>query len=368
MYHPLSDLPLTIDVLTTGKPPRNMLGAIGLRRRQLSLAMLAAFVLGLIYMWQLGNPPNSIQVQPQPPLPHDEGKAAPPTKPESIRPDTIPQQVDLKPPAVAPASEFGEDEPEPVPIVVPVEVPPERTIKIPQGTYRGFEDLDNKFPQGLHEWLNVPYALPPIGPLRFKPPQPVPDSDTVFNASVYGYRCPSGPEILIPSSEDCLNLNIYRPMKVPLDKKLPVVIHFHGGAFNFGYAQTRNIPQMLAWATEPFMGITFNHRIGALGFLPSKLTHKEGLSNLGLKDQDMLLRWVQRNIREFGGDPDQVTVMGVSAGAHAVCYLELFLHLCANADIFTDRISFDPRDEREASIRPSHHRIRRAHCQISLLS
>jgi hypothetical protein len=74
----------------------------------------------------------------------------------------------------------------------------------------------------------------------------------------------------------------------------------------------------VAWSPEPLIGVSFNYRLGALGFLPSKLTAKEGSLNLGLKDQSLLLEWVQENISAFGGDPDDVTVMGCSAGAHSV--------------------------------------------------
>lgn len=74
---------------------------------------------------------------------------------------------------------------------------------------------------------------------------------------------------------------------------------------------------MVAWA-EPFVAVTFNYRLGALGFLNSAAAAEEGILNLGLHDQALLLQWVQENIAEFGGDPDQVTIMGLSAGAHSV--------------------------------------------------
>ena len=72
------------------------------------------------------------------------------------------------------------------------------------------------------------------------------------------------------------------------------------------------------------IGVSFNYRVGAFGFLPSKLMAKEGLLNVGLKDQELLLKWVKDNIAAFGGDPDDVTIMGSSAGAHSVCIISVF--------------------------------------------
>ena len=79
-----------------------------------------------------------------------------------------------------------------------------------------------------------------------------------------------------------------------------------------------NTASMVAWSAEPFIGVSFNYRIGAPGFLNSALTANEGLLNLGLHDQVLLLQWVNENIAAFGGDPDNITLMGLSAGAHSV--------------------------------------------------
>lgn len=76
---------------------------------------------------------------------------------------------------------------------------------------------------------------------------------------------------------------------------------------------------MLAWSEEPFIAVSFGYRLGALGFLPSTLSKKEGLLNLGLHDQIFLFQWVQENIEAFGGDPGNITLFGLSAGAHSVC-------------------------------------------------
>ena len=79
-----------------------------------------------------------------------------------------------------------------------------------------------------------------------------------------------------------------------------------------------NTASMVAWSESPFIGVSFGYRIGALGFLPCTLSKKEGLLNLGLHDQVLLFEWVQENIENFGGDPSNVTLFGLSAGAHSV--------------------------------------------------
>ncbi len=84
---------------------------------------------------------------------------------------------------------------------------------------------------------------------------------------------------------------------------------------------------MVAWSAEPFVAVSFNYRIGAPGFLNSALTQSEDLLNLGLHDQILLMEWVNQNIAMFGGDPDQVTLIGVSAGAHSVSFTALIPQL-----------------------------------------
>jgi acetylcholinesterase len=185
-----------------------------------------------------------------------------------------------------------------------------------QGTIIGIE-VERGYPQPLEQFLGIPYALSTDGERRFSPPVPV-SLVKEFDASKYGQRCPSGPRDSTPQGEDCLNLNIFRPKNRDADKKLPVLVYLHGGAFNFGAGNTRQIPDLVAWAAEPMIGISFNYRVGAFGFLPSKFMEEQGLLNVGLKDQALLFQWVQDNIAAFGGDPDNVTIMGSSAGAHSV--------------------------------------------------
>ena len=135
-------------------------------------------------------------------------------------------------------------------------------------------------------------------------------------------RCPGKQLLQIPgsesNSEDCLTANVFRPSNASTHDKLPVAVYVHGGAFNRGSATMHNTASMVAWSVEPFLAISFNYRIGAPGFLNSALTANEDLLNLGLHDQVLLLRWASENIAAFGGDPDSVTLIGVSAGAHSV--------------------------------------------------
>lgn len=201
-------------------------------------------------------------------------------------------------------------------------------VKIRQGNIIGAELKAANYPQVLEQFLGIPYALPTDGDGRFRPPVPINASRKEFDAREYGSRCPAGPYDSTPIGEDCLNLNIYRPKDRDPDKLLPVLVYFHGGAFNFGAGQNRAIDHMVAWSAEPMLGLSFNYRVGAFGFLPSRLTARERLLNVGLKDQRCLLEWVQENVAAFGGDPDNVTIMGSSAGAHSVC---LFIFRPASA-------------------------------------
>jgi len=198
------------------------------------------------------------------------------------------------------------------------------TVTLRQGTYTGIYN-PTKYPQPIEEFRGIPYGLSTAGERRFAAPLPInTTSAEVIDASEYGYRCPFGPDDSPADKtqdEDCLNVNIYRPQKIPSNRSLPVLVHFYGGSFNFGAGNSRQINNLVGYSAAPFIGVSFNYRIGALGFLSSSLGEKEGLLNAGLKDQVLLLEWVRDNIAEFGGDPNDVTLMGNSAGAHGVsCY------------------------------------------------
>ncbi|EWG52091.1 triacylglycerol lipase [Fusarium verticillioides 7600] len=194
------------------------------------------------------------------------------------------------------------------------------TIALPQGKLVGVK-LNDSLPQAVDSWMGVPYALPPTGDLRFRLPVKVPASpDKVIDASEYGPAAPGKGLLVGPTleqSEDCLTVNIFRK-SADKHEKLPVALYIHGGAFNRGSAHMHKTASMVANAPEAFVAVTFQYRIGALGFLPSSLSAKEGVLNLGLKDQILMMEWVQENIAAFGGDPSNVTLFGLSAGAHSI--------------------------------------------------
>ncbi|TIA52077.1 alpha/beta-hydrolase [Aureobasidium pullulans] len=195
-------------------------------------------------------------------------------------------------------------------------------VTIPQATLVG-TIIDDAFPTPVEAFLGFPYAAAPTGALRFAKPVAVQPGNETFKADAFGPRCP-GKQLLPPGggediwSEDCLTANIFRPASLPKDKKVPVMVYIHGGAFNRGTAKMHNTASMVGFATEGFVAVSFNYRIGALGFLNSKVTEKEGVLNLGLHDQVLMLEWVRDNIAAFGGDEGDVTLVGLSAGAHSI--------------------------------------------------
>ncbi|KAB5582655.1 Alpha/Beta hydrolase protein [Coniochaeta sp. 2T2.1] len=211
------------------------------------------------------------------------------------------------------------------------------TVKLRQGTYVGaiIPSDPASYPKAVDAFLGIPYAQSTEGENRFRPAVALPDSTSTFQAAAYGHAC-LGANSGRPEGEDCLNVNVFRPQqqqqrdsqqRVPGEvygvakrahQLLPVVIYVHGGGFNAGHGGERNMASFVSWAREDIVAVSFNYRVGAFGFLPSALTAREGLLNLGLKDQMALFEWVRANIAEFGGDPENVTIMGLSAGAHSI--------------------------------------------------
>jgi carboxylesterase type B len=194
-------------------------------------------------------------------------------------------------------------------------------VRLSQGNVIGTV-LDDGFPHTVEAFRGIPYALPPVGDLRFRPPVKVGNGSDNIDATEWGPRAPAqqflviGPKL--DQREDCLTVNIFRQAQHSNATALPVMVYFHGGAFNRGNAAMHNTASMVGWSEQPFIGVSFGYRIGSLGFLPSKLSAAEGALNLGLKDQVCLLEWIEHNIQYFGGDADNVTLSGLSAGAHSV--------------------------------------------------
>ena len=162
------------------------------------------------------------------------------------------------------------------------------------------------------------YAAPPVGALRWRPPQPTPESSEMRTAYAYGAACLQ--PALRDTSEDCLTLNVFRPFGV--DGPLPVMMFIHGGGFVSG---TANDPLFdgARLAQAGLIVVTANYRLGALGWLADPALPEGGSGNYGLMDQIAALQWVHDNIAAFGGDPDNVTLFGSGAGATSIALLML---------------------------------------------
>ncbi|KAF9266372.1 alpha/beta-hydrolase [Marasmius fiardii PR-910] len=210
----------------------------------------------------------------------------------------------------------------------PVEDPV--VVRLKTGTYRGITVNETE------QWLGIPYAKPPLGKRRFKPPVPLKPTPTRDNtlttdASKFSDACaqPPSPTLGAPVGEDCLYLNVWRPENTPCDAKLPVLVWFPGGAYTSGSASepqwlpTRML-QRSAEMDKPIIYVTFNHRLNTFGFLASSTIPEEDL-NMGIQDQIAALKFVQQNIAEFGGDPEKVTLWGQSAGGGSVQALLVYL-------------------------------------------
>ncbi|XP_040853250.1 cocaine esterase-like [Ochotona curzoniae] len=180
---------------------------------------------------------------------------------------------------------------------------------------------------GVHTFLGIPFAKPPLGPLRFAPPEPAEAWNGVRDGTSYPAMCPQNLDIMgddakklnftmlsIPMSEDCLYLNIYAPGHAHEGSKLPVMVWIHGGALVVGFASAYDGSTLAAF--EDVVVVTIQYRLGILGFFSTGDQHASG--NWGYLDQVAALRWVQQNIAHFGGNPDRVTIFGESAGGVSV--------------------------------------------------
>jgi para-nitrobenzyl esterase len=188
----------------------------------------------------------------------------------------------------------------------------------------------------------IPYAAPPVGPLRWKAPAAPIAWSGVKDASHYGAACPQGSEHkepwaqVGPQSEDCLFLNVWRPKRTGT---YPVMVFLHGGGFTYGAA---GVPLYDGkhLAERGVVIVTMNYRLGRLGFFAHPALTAEDpngeLGNYGIMDQIAALRWVRRNIAKFGGDPANVTVFGESAGAGTV---QILMASPASTGLFQKAVS-----------------------------
>ncbi|XP_003472140.2 liver carboxylesterase 1-like [Cavia porcellus] len=188
------------------------------------------------------------------------------------------------------------------------------------------------FAQPVAVFLGVPFAKPPLGSLRFAPPQPAEPWNYVKNTTSYPPMCSqlkigeffetdlvSTRKITVSISEDCLYLNIYTPVDSTRKSRLPVMVWIHGGALLVGGASPYG--GLVLSALENVVVVSIQYRLGIWGFFSTGDEHSRG--NWGHLDQVAALRWVQDNIANFGGNPDSVTIFGVSAGAESVSVLVL---------------------------------------------
>lgn len=192
------------------------------------------------------------------------------------------------------------------------------------GTYVGFKRKKAVY------YLGIPYAKPPVGELRWKAPEPLPESKAVFEAKHFGaspIQVEHDGSILKyhRQSEDCLTLNIAAGRK-STERKKPVIVLFHPGDFSFG-GTVDPLMDVESFINEypDVVFVSFNYRLGIFGFIDfSEIPGGESCpdtSNLGLLDQIAALKWVKENIAAFGGDPDRITAMGFESGASSISLL-----------------------------------------------
>ncbi|KAJ6150716.1 extracellular lipase [Penicillium chermesinum] len=214
---------------------------------------------------------------------------------------------------------------------------PTVTIASPEATIVGSTGSN------LDTFNGIPFALPPTGSRRLKPPQAISTSLGAVQATGTPRACPqfqtSTGKDDFPSSimgelsdlqssqqisnagEDCLTLNVVRPSSVTPDSALPVLVWIYGGGFEFGSTSMYNADSLVSASVDSGMPIIFvamNYRLGGFGFLAGSEILADGSANLGLLDQRLALEWVADNIKQFGGDPDKVTIWGESAGSISV--------------------------------------------------
>lgn len=194
------------------------------------------------------------------------------------------------------------------------------TVLVRNGTISGLHST------GYNQdfFLGVPYAQPPVGPLRFANPAPLNSSFSTYDATKYSKECVGygSDQWNYETSEDCLYLNIIRPSGYE-HEKLPVIFWIHGGGFSEGGAPDQRYNQSFMVKNsvdigKPIIAVSTNYRLSAWGFLSSQELTGTGDTNMGLRDQRLALHWVQENIASFGGDPKKVTIQGESAGGASV--------------------------------------------------
>ncbi len=196
--------------------------------------------------------------------------------------------------------------------------PPTAVIQTSSGALRGYDQ------NGLAVYLGIPYAQPPVGSLRFKPPLPIQPWQDTFDAYAFGAFCPQGYDAVVVddpkeelNNEDCLTLNVWSP-KAAAQAKRAVMVYIHGGGFVAGSSKENLYHGDVIAKNGDVVVVTINYRIGLLGFFDFSTiggVEYAGSADNGIQDQILALKWVKENIAAFGGDPENITIFGESAGA-----------------------------------------------------
>lgn len=226
-------------------------------------------------------------------------------------------------------------------------------------TYRGVSS------QGIETFFSIPYGQDTGGENRFKAPQPyVPIKGSVINAIEKGPACPQPHgDYAFPLylsnvtkiSEDCLHVNVYRPEGTGSDAKLPVMLYIHGGSFFIGSKDELTIqPEGLILRSvemdHPVVVVNINYRLGSeyryrcshlrrlmrgpvFGFAQSDALQAEGSTNAGLRDQRLAIEWTRDHISNFGGDPNQITILGQSSGGRLLPTMSVCAHALTKTQV-----------------------------------
>lgn len=190
-------------------------------------------------------------------------------------------------------------------------------VDSPAGKLKG-SLLKTKSGKEILSFRGIPYAESPLGPLRFKEPKPKPKWDGILDATKEGFSCPQPPKVLyrdLNITEDCLIINVYTKS---LTGSAPVFFYIYPGGYYLGTSSSVHYGPSILLEQDVVL-VTFNYRIGVLGFASTGTADSHG--NFGLKDQILALKWVQTNIASFGGNPNSVMIFGSSAGAMSTTLL-----------------------------------------------
>ncbi|KAM6250422.1 fatty acyl-CoA hydrolase precursor, medium chain isoform 2-T2 [Spheniscus humboldti] len=233
------------------------------------------------------------------------------------------------------------------------------------GRVRGYQFKVDAAERSVNVFLGLPFAKPPVGPLRFSEPQPPEPWKGVRDATSYPPMCLQDKvqgqvfsdiitnrkeKVLLQVSEDCLYLNVYTPVSTEKQEKLPVFVWIHGGGLVFGAASSYDGSALVAF--DNVVVVTIQYRLGIVGYFSTGDKHARG--NWGYLDQVAALQWIQENIIHFGGDPGSVTIAGESAGGISVSALVLsplakgLFHKAISESGTAVRVLFTDQPEEEA--------------------